>query len=227
MDAAPANEQHLVSIPAWLQMPTLIDWAPPVPPQIIDIAAVMKAEQERISNFQNMVNAQLHAGDTRQALAEIRGAVEYPTTNNAANIHDASQDAESDDEKNDCCPPAVGLDDGPPLGIASIVTIMTAAADRDAPRQALHAAPPRGGATRRDAPRRRFAPRPPPRARAPTRRRARARWLCVALPAPSQTYTHTDTPNLGGGLAPARLLKSYCTGSTRLLLPSVHCPLYR
>jgi len=129
MDAAPANEQHLVSIPAWLQMPTLIDWAPPVPPQIIDIAAVMKAEQERISNIQNMINAQLSVGDNRQALAEIRGAVEYPTTNNAANIHDASQDAESDDEKNDCCPPAVGLDDGPPMGIASIVTIMTAAAD--------------------------------------------------------------------------------------------------
>ena len=129
MDAAPANEQHLVSIPAWLQMPTLIDWAPPVPPQIIDIAAVMKAEQERISNIQNMINAQLSVGDNRQALAEIRGAVEYPTTNNAANIHDASQDAESDDEKNDCCPPAVGLDDGPPLGIASIVTMMTAAAD--------------------------------------------------------------------------------------------------
>ena len=129
MDAAPANEQHLVSIPAWLQMPTLIDWAPPVPPQIIDIAAVMKAEQERISNIQNMINAQLSVGDNRQALAEIRGAVEYPTTNNAANIHEASQDAESDDEKNDCCPPAVGLDDGPPLGIASIVTIMTAAAD--------------------------------------------------------------------------------------------------
>jgi hypothetical protein len=129
MDAAPANEQHLVSIPAWLQMPTLIDWAPPVPPQIIDIAAVMKAEQERISNIQNMINAQLSVGDNRQALAEIRGAVEYPTTNNAANIHDASQDAESDDEKNDCCPPAVGLDDGPPMGIATIVTIMTAAAD--------------------------------------------------------------------------------------------------
>jgi hypothetical protein len=110
-------------------MPTLIDWAPPVPPQIIDIAAVMKAEQERISNIQNMINAQLSVGDNRQALAEIRGAVEYPTTNNAANIHEASQDAESDDEKNDCCPPAVGLDDGPPLGIASIVTIMTAAAD--------------------------------------------------------------------------------------------------
>jgi hypothetical protein len=129
MDAAPANEQHLVSIPAWLQMPTLIDWAPPKPPQIIDIAAFMKAEQERISNLQNMVNSQLHKGDTRQALAEIRGAVEYPTTNNAANIQNASQDSDSDDEKNDCCPPAVGLDDGPPMGIASIVTIMTAAAD--------------------------------------------------------------------------------------------------
>jgi hypothetical protein len=129
MDAAPATEQHLVSIPAWLQMPNIIDWAPPAPPPIIDIAAFMKAEQERISNIQNMVNAQLHAGDTRQALAEIRGAVEYPTTNNAANIHDASQDADSDDEKNDCCPPAVGLDDGPPMGVASIVTIMTAAAD--------------------------------------------------------------------------------------------------
>ena len=129
MDAAPANEQHLVSIPAWLQMPTLIDWAPPMPPQIIDIAAIMKAEKERMDNIQNMVNAQLHKGDTRQALAEIRGAVEYPTTNNAANIHDASQDADDDEEKNDCCPPSVGLDDGPPLGIASIVTIMTAAAD--------------------------------------------------------------------------------------------------
>lgn len=129
MDAAPANEQHLVSIPAWLQMPTLIDWAPPAPPQIIDIAAFMKAEQERISNLQNMVNAQLSKGDTRQALAEIRGAVEYPTSNNAANIQNASQDSDSDDEKNDCCPPAIGLDDGPPLGIASIVTIMTAAAD--------------------------------------------------------------------------------------------------
>jgi hypothetical protein len=129
MDAAPANEQHLVSIPAWLQMPNIIDWAPPAPPPIIDIAAFMKAEQERMSNIQNMINAQLSVGDNRQALAEIRGAVEYPTTNNAANIHDASQDAESDDEKNDCCPPAVGLDDGPPLGIASIVTIMTAAAD--------------------------------------------------------------------------------------------------
>ena len=58
MDAAPANEQHLVSIPAWLQMPTLIDWAPPAPPQIIDIAAIMKAEKERMDNIQNMVNAQ-------------------------------------------------------------------------------------------------------------------------------------------------------------------------
>lgn len=127
--APAASEQNVMPLPPWLQMPTLIDWAPPKPPQIIDIAAFMKADRERIENFQNMVNQQLDVGDNRQALAEIRGAVQYPTTNNAANIHDASQDSDSDDEKNDCCPPAVGLDDGPPLGIASIVTMMTAATD--------------------------------------------------------------------------------------------------
>lgn len=129
MPAQAAHEQNAITLPPWFQIPAVLDFKPPEPPQIIDIAAFMKAEQERISNLQNMINAQLSEGDNRQALAEIRGAVEYPTTNNAANIQNASQNSDSDDKKNDCCPPAIGLDDGPPLGIASIVTIMTAAAD--------------------------------------------------------------------------------------------------
>jgi hypothetical protein len=129
MEAPAAKEQHLVQLPPWSQMPVILDFAPPVPPPIIDIAAIMKAEQEKINYMQNIINSQLRAGDNRQVIAEIRGAVEYPTTDNAANIQSASLDSDSDDEKNDCCPPAVGLDDGPPLGVATIVNIMTAAAD--------------------------------------------------------------------------------------------------
>ena len=128
MEAPAATEQHFISLPPWSQMPTILNFAPPVPPAIIDIQAIMKENQERIANFQNMVNAQLNKGDNRQAVAEIRGAITYPTTDNADNIKGASHE-QSDEDKNDCCPPSVGLDDGPPLGVASIVNIMTAVAD--------------------------------------------------------------------------------------------------
>jgi len=113
-------------------MPAILDFSPPAPLPIFDIEAFMKADRERIQNFQNMVNAQLSVGDNRQALAEIRGAVQYPTTNNNANIHDASHDGISDDgnsESDGDCPATVGLSDAPPMGIATIVSIMTAAAD--------------------------------------------------------------------------------------------------
>lgn len=128
MEAPAAKEQHLVPIPPWSQMPVILDFAPPVPPQIIDIEAIMKAEQEKINYMQNIINSQLHAGDNRQAVAEIRGAVQYPTTDNSANIQSASNDSTSDCDKSDC-PAVVGLSDNPPMGIATIVNIMTAAAD--------------------------------------------------------------------------------------------------